>query len=222
MTDCALIIFAKLPRPGEVKTRLGKSIGMKESARIYDQFARHAFTLADTVKSKGVSDYVFFTPGPRAGEVATWVDRPFLFVEQEGENLGERMRNAFVRTFDDGAQRTVIIGTDVPELNASIIESAFHQLADHDVVLGPSTDGGYYLLGMKPPVKEVFDGIEWSSEKVFAQTVKCLQTSLLSYARLPEFADVDTEKDYRQYLARIKSPVLPHLKIALKPGIVAS
>ncbi|MEO8167669.1 MAG: TIGR04282 family arsenosugar biosynthesis glycosyltransferase, partial [bacterium] len=107
---------------------------------------------------------------------------------------------------DDGAKRTVIIGTDVPELSASIIESAFHQLNDHDVVLGPSTDGGYYLLGMKPPVKEVFDGIEWSSEKVYAQTVKCLQTSRLSYARLPEFADVDTEEDYRQYLARTKSP----------------
>ena len=205
MNDCALIIFAKLPRAGEVKTRLGQSIGMKEAADIYKQFAEHAFTLADALKSRGTTIYVFFAPGAEAKAVASWVGREFVFVRQRGNDLGERMYNAFVRTFADGAKRSVIIGTDVPELNASIIDSAFSQLDGHDIVLGPSTDGGYYLLGMNT-LQPVFDGIEWSTDKVLRQTLVRLASLHLSNAMLPEMADVDTEEDYRLYLARTKSP----------------
>ncbi len=205
MNDCALIIFAKLPRPGEVKTRLGKSIGMEKAAEIYKQFAEQAFTLADGLKSKGVTIYIFFVPGAEMNEVGAWVGRDFLFIEQAGDNLGERMYNAFGRTFADGAKRSVVIGTDVPELNSSIIDSAFSQLDGHDIVLGPSTDGGYYLLGMKS-LQPVFDGIEWSTDRVLRQTLDRLTSLHLSNAMLREIADVDTEEDYRLYLARTKSP----------------
>ena len=205
MNDCALIIFAKLPRVGEVKTRLGKSIGMEKAAEIYKQFAEDAFTLADAMKSQGVTIYVFFAPGAEKDEVDEWVGRDFLYVVQAGENLGERMQHAFERTFADGAKRSVVIGTDIPELDSSILDSAFKQLPNHDIVLGPSTDGGYYLLGMNPPIKQVFVGIEWSTEKVLQQTLDCLESLRLSYTLLSEFADVDTVEDYQLYLTRTKS-----------------
>ncbi len=202
MNDCALIIFTKLPRAGEVKTRLGKSIGMDEAADIYKQFAEHAFTLADAMQSGGVNIYVFFSPGADANQIARWVGRDFQFFEQKGVTLGDRMKHAFDKTFFDGARRAVIIGTDVPELDVSTIHTAFALLNTSDIVLGPSTDGGYYLLGKKPPLRDLFEGVEWSTGKVLIQTLDRLTSLQLSYSLLPEFADVDTEEDYRLYLAR--------------------
>ncbi len=204
MNDRSLIIFAKFPRAGEVKTRLGQFIGMEKAAEIYRRFAEHAFTLADAMKSRGVRIYVFFAPGAGKDEAAGWVGRDFLFFEQAGDTLGERMANAFEQTVADGANRSVIIGTDVPELDTLTLDSAFEQLAGHDVVLGPSTDDGYYLLGMKS-AQPVFEGIQWSTEKVLQQTLDRLQSLQLSYTLLSEFADVDTEEDYQAYVARTKS-----------------
>lgn len=97
MDKCSLIIFAKLPLVGEVKTQLGRSIGMKEAAEVYKQFAEHAFTLADAMKSQSVTIYVFFVPVFEVNEVAAWVGWGFLFFEQAGKNLGQRMKHAFER-----------------------------------------------------------------------------------------------------------------------------
>ncbi len=202
MTHRSLIVFAKLPRAGEVKTRLGQSIGMKEAAEVYKRFAEHAFTLADELQSGGVSVYVFYAPGASAEEIRSWVGRPFTFIQQEGATLGERMKSAFERTIQDGFEQTVIIGTDVPELDAPVIHSAFQSLFSSDVILGPSTDGGYYLLGMKPPAKNMFEGIDWSTEYVFQQTIDKVKTLHLSFATLGELADVDTIEDYKSYVAR--------------------
>jgi len=202
MMRSTLIIFVKFPRAGEVKTRLGKSIGMEEAVEVYRQFAEHAFLLADDVESQGVRVYIFSVPGAAEKEVKKWVGRPFTFVEQEGESLGERMKNAFDRTFADGATQIVIIGTDVPELDSNTIQSALRILSTHDIVIGPSTDGGYYLLGMKSPAKNVFEGIDWSTEYVFQQTIDKVKALHLSFATLPSFTDVDTEEDYCAYLER--------------------
>ncbi len=202
MSHSALIIFAKLPRAGDVKTRLGQSIGMEKAVEVYKQFAEHAFTLADELSARGVRIYIFYAPGATKNAIAAWVGRPFCFIEQEGQTLGDRMRNAFDTTFAEGAVQTVIIGTDVPELHAAVIAEAFLLLQRHDVVVGPSTDGGYYLLGMKNPTKHLFEGIVWSTGSVLADTVRLLQAQNLTHSLLKELQDVDTLADFEEYLMR--------------------
>jgi rSAM/selenodomain-associated transferase 1 len=200
----ALIVFVRLPRVGEVKTRLGGRIGMREAAAAYKHFAQHAFELADDLESIRVEVYVFYAPEAKEEEIRAWIQRPFIYVQQEGRTLGARMQRAFDTTFARGSLRTVIIGTDVPELDAHTLRFAYSRLSSHDVVLGPSSDGGYYLLGMNAPTKNLFDGIEWSTVNVLQQTLSCAERLRLSYTLLPEFADIDTEEDFKKYLERTK------------------
>ncbi len=198
----ALIIFAKLPRPGEVKTRLGSALGMEKAASIYDELARHAFDLGTHLKSIGVSVYLFFDPQADEDSVRQWVRHSFFYSPQDGTTLGDRMRNAFDRTFRDGAASTVIIGTDVPGLSNHIVEQSFGLLEVHDLVIGPATDGGYYLLGMHPPTKDLFTGVAWSTNTVFPETVSKAHELALSVATLQELMDIDHEEDYTMYLGR--------------------
>ena len=198
----ALIIFARLPRPGEVKTRLGQTLGMEQAAEVYRQFSEHAFTLANRLAGHDVRVYLFFDPLAEESEMRAWVKHRFRFFKQEGSDLGCRMRSAFDRTFHDGAARTVIIGTDVPELDEGTIGEAFCVLKTRDLVLGPSSDGGYYLLGMNAPTKDVFEGIVWSGPTVFTATVARIKRLGLSYNQLPELADIDTREDYMDFLNR--------------------
>lgn len=205
MEERALIVFAKLPRAGQVKTRLGMAIGMEEAVKVYEEFARHAFSLAESLASDGVKVYLFYVPDASEEQIRSWVGCDFVFAPQLGETLGERMRNAFDLVFRDGASSAVIIGTDVPELDAGIVARAFRTLDSHELVVGPSPDGGYYLLGMKPPVKDVFDGIVWSTEMVLRQTRERAEALRLSISTLEELMDVDTREDYRRYLERSRS-----------------
>ncbi|MFN0158013.1 MAG: TIGR04282 family arsenosugar biosynthesis glycosyltransferase [Bacteroidota bacterium] len=204
LTTQALIIFAKLPRAGHVKTRLGKAIGMSAAAEIYKLFAEHAFTLGRQLLKKEIKVYVFYDPPASVDEVRTWVGPLFRLIPQEGTTLGDRMRRAFEYTFATGSSRTIIIGTDVPELDLLTLESAFVRLGKDDVVVGPSSDGGYYLLGMNAPTKELFDGVHWSSESVFHETIERLHRLNLSFAELAELADIDTISDYRAYQDRTR------------------
>lgn len=199
----ALIVFAKFPEPGNVKTRLGKSIGMEAAALVYRQLAAHAFSVAAECQSNGITVYVFYETGPDKEVVLQWIDAPlFILAEQHGATLGDRMRHAFNKTFDDGATETVIIGTDVPELDAYTVSAAFDAFLNFDIVVGPSTDGGYYLLGMKLPTKDIFDAIAWSTGSVIQQTLEKLDLLNLSVTLLKTLSDVDTETDYRAYLER--------------------
>jgi len=198
----ALVIFAKLPRAGEVKTRLGSVAGMERAANIYGEFAQHAFSVGREVSTNGTKVCVFYDPSSDEKDMREWVGEGFDFAPQEGDNLGERMRNAFLRTLRGGATRSIIIGTDVPELTAATVLEGFTHLRSNDVVLGPSTDGGYYLLGMNGPVKDVFDRIPWSTGTVFSETLSRLRTLKLTHALLEELADVDTIEDYNAYRVR--------------------
>jgi len=137
-------------------------------------------------------------------EMRAWVGPSLPLISQEGTALGERMRRAFDRTFEDASHQAVIIGTDVPELDLPTITRAFRALGHHDVVIGPSSDGGYYLLGMNAPTKDLFEGITWSSESVYRDTVRQLHRLNLSFAQLDELADIDTITDYRAYLGRVQ------------------
>ncbi|MRR07926.1 MAG: glycosyltransferase, partial [Deltaproteobacteria bacterium] len=129
--------------------------------------------------------------------VARWLGPDRMICPQQGSDLGERMKNAFRDVISRGSTRAVLIGSDIPDLPQSFIDEAFTSLEDHDAVLGPSLDGGYYLIGFRSDsfLPEVFDGVQWSTPAVFQQTLGILQKSKYSVHTLRERRDIDTFDD---------------------------
>jgi len=191
----ALVLFAKDPVAGKVKTRLEPFL---DPARILDLY--RAF-LADSLEKicgvEGVDRFVEVAPAPRSGYFTAWRRDPRIraIVPQEGRDLGEKMRNAFKRYFSAGYEKVVLIGADSPSLPLDYIEEAFR--AGGGLVLGPSTDGGYYLIGMGGGLAEVFDGVPWGTEGVLAATLKRVADRDIPLHLLPVWYDVDRPGDLR-------------------------
>lgn len=194
MRKQALLIFAKNPEAGNVKTRLAATMGNSAALAIYNQLLLH--TAAVTVYLP-VDKFVFFSPFIPEEDV--WDGRFYFKERQHGNDLGERMSNAFAITFDKGYDELVIIGSDCLELNAGIIMNAFAYLNQHDVVIGPAADGGYYLLGMKQMHKGLFENMEWSTATVLADTIIKSDSLGLKHYLLPVLKDIDEEKDLETF-----------------------
>jgi uncharacterized protein len=188
-----LLIFIKNPEPGKVKTRLAKTVGKNKAYQVYLDLLSHSITVAKKVDSVRQVWYSSFID--RDDEIAENTFQKFI---QKGSDLGERMEYAFAQGFKNGYEKIVIIGSDCPGITASIIEDAYKMLDDCDVVLGPSEDGGYYLLGMRQFNPELFSNIEWSTERVLQQTGFAIQKKGLAWHQLPVLNDIDTEEDLRK------------------------
>jgi rSAM/selenodomain-associated transferase 1 len=132
--------------------------------------------------------------------VRSWAGDGFDLERQQGNDLGERIRNAFARVFAHGAGQAIVVGSDIPDLSATLIEQAYFLLEAYDVVIGPDHDGGYYLLGMKDLHEPVFAGVPWGTSRVHGQTLRNIRALGLSVAFLPVLIDVDTELDLRRWL----------------------
>ena len=192
-----LIIYAKRPLPGYAKTRLGADVGAEQAAGVY---ARLLYTyLLDLVHADlGVTVEL---------SVASPADVPFFAVAfpelvvrpQVKGDLGQRMAASFAQAFAAGAKSVVLTGTDIPGLDGRIVRSAFETLETVTVVIGPARDGGYYLIGMRAPGVSLFEGVEWGSERVLAQTESLANVQGLAIARLPEMFDVDTVEDLERW-----------------------
>ena len=203
MTEEALIIFVRKPVLGSVKTRLAAALGPEVALMIYQQLLAHTQSISHDLPC---DKYVFY-----AGDIDEedgW-QAGYTKRQQVNGDLGERMKAAFAFLFEKGYRRLCIIGSDCFELTASIINDAFALLQKTDTVIGPAKDGGYYLLGMSGGLKEVFDGIAWSSGKVFSQTIAMLKQQQFTYQLLPLLSDVDTVDD-------VPEDVLADLNIKLK------
>lgn len=195
--SCALILFAKAPRLGGVKTRLETALSAKRVRRLYVAFVMDTLAMARRVR--GVQRRVIaFTPSNGEQLLRRAIGRQasgFEFLPQQGDDLGERMRRAFWESFQHGAKRTVIIGTDSPTLPARLVEEAFAALLRDDVVLGPSTDGGYCLIGANRDrsavIHRVHRDIAWSTERVFEQTIAAARRARLKVHLLAPWYDVD-------------------------------
>jgi uncharacterized protein len=147
-------------------------------------------------KSREYKKIIFFDPPERKSDVENWLqNNGYNLFPQNGKFLGERMANAFREAFSLGAQKAVIIGTDCVEISDEIISQAFDTLYKVDVVLGPAEDGGYYLVGLKEPMPEIFRGIHWSTNLVLNQTLKKLEQKGLKFKLLKTLRDVDTVRD---------------------------
>ena len=207
--DCApvdlLIVFVKEPRAGAAKTRLIPALGAEGAAELYRLLAEEE--IRRTIPLEGDYRRLFFYAPREAGHrMAEWL-RGETLVPQEGPDLGARMAAAFDEAFRRGASRVAIIGTDVPFVSRETVLEAFRALDDHDLVIGPAHDGGYYLLAVDRPRHALFQGIAWSTGSVLAATVERAGTLGLAVRLLEPMRDIDTLDDLRAERARL-APLL--------------
>lgn len=191
----AVLVFVRAPEAGRVKTRLAAALGAEAALRVYRRLAEHAVAEARAL-APGVTVRVHHTPADAGEAVRAWLGAELDYLPQSADpDLGERMRAAFDAAFAAGFRRVVIIGSDLPELSADVLHHAFASLDAHDVVLGPARDGGYYLLGMRRMVGDVFAGVPWSTDRVLARTLEILRGMGIEPALLEALADVDEVED---------------------------
>jgi len=197
----AVVLFAKAPVPGRVKTRLAADVGDERAARIYRELGRRA---VDAVRSGPWETSVHVEPPDDHSirEVARWLGAGIRYAGQSSGDLGERLGTAIdveLRSSDE----VCVVGTDIPELDEDTLRKAFEALRTHDVVLGPATDGGYYLVGMSQVRRELFVGIPWSTSRVFGLTLERAERAGLSVSVLEAKTDVDKVGDLPEELRHI-------------------
>lgn len=185
-----LIIFYRNPRLGEVKTRLASTVGKEKALAVYKKLAAHTKEITTALNFEKI---VFYSDSVDLMDM--WPNATYLKTLQNGDDLGQRMRNALAAGFESGYDAICIIGTDCFQLTPAIIEQAFITLHKTDAVIGPAVDGGYYLLGMRSLHEELFRDKNWSTETVCRDTIQDFEALKLSYMKLPVLRDVDTEDD---------------------------
>ena len=197
-----LLVFVKAPRPGAVKTRLAAVLGDDDAARLYRVLAEEE--IRRTAPRAGEYDRILlFTPEDARPEIERWLPQEML-EPQEGRDLGERMSRAFASAFAAGAHRVAIIGTDVPSCGREHVVEAFRSLGDHDVVLGPTHDGGYYLIALDRPRPALFPSIPWSTPSVLPATAERADVLGLGVRMLDPLRDIDTVDDLKAEWPRVR------------------
>lgn len=196
MTDI-ILLFIKSPEKGKVKSRLAKAIGEDMALDVYK------YLVCDTLETLETSKYAFrlyFYPPDSEAIVKNWLGSAYSYVPQHGIDLGERMKNAFTRAFSEGMDKVVLIGSDIPDLSTSLINEAFDVLVTRDAVIGPAHDGGYYLIGFNRHsfLPDIFQGIVWSTDSVYCETMNIFDKSGFSVHVLAELADVDTYENLKK------------------------
>lgn len=189
--------MVKYPEPGKVKTRLAGDIGTEKAALICRQITERV--MKQTISGAGEYDrFVFYDPPERVNDFESWLPHE-RFICQTGGDVGERMDNAIRYLLECGAKKAVITGADIPDLANGIVMQAFEMLDHADVVVGPAYDGGYYLVGMKSPLPELFRNIPWSTKDVFTETVRTLKHLEKSCEVLPVLSDLDTIEELGRF-----------------------
>jgi rSAM/selenodomain-associated transferase 1 len=203
VSGTAVVVFAKAPRPGGVKTRLCPPLSAAAAARLYRCFV---LDVLDRVRAlDGITPAVAYAP--RRGRRFFAAVRPrMLLIPQAGADLGARMAGVFQRLFERGFEAVVLIGADSPTLPPAYLRRAILAVhrADLDGVIGPSEDGGYYLIGLRRPCPELFSGIAWSTGRVLAQTRARARRAGRRFRVLPTWYDVDTARDLRRLATELR------------------
>jgi len=182
------MIFTRNLVPGKVKTRLAAEIGDQAAFEAYRFMLEQSREIS---RGRNADKQVWYSD--RIEKKDLWDESVFEKKLQQGADLGERMSNAFSLAFKDGYDKVVIIGSDIPDLSPEDIDHAFELLNEHDAVLGPAADGGYYLLGLKRPMPELFKHKQWGSQTVLADTLADLFAH--RYALLEQLNDIDYLED---------------------------
>ena len=199
-TECHLALFAKFWRPGKVKTRLAATLGAQPAAEVYALMLSHLLKQLDNVADRRT---VVFYPEESRQEFSELGGRRWQLEPQGPGDLGDKLYQFFsrslkVQTVGEPAEtkrKVVVIGSDCTSLDPQLIERAFDALNRQAVVLGPSSDGGYYLIGMCENIPEIFQGISWSTSTVLVETISVLEKMNIGFETLPEMTDVDEAED---------------------------
>ena len=199
-----LIIFAKEPTAGMVKTRLAGRLSPSRRVDLYKAFLMDTIELAKRVRC-GEKIISYESRGQEPVYIKKIAIRNFKFFRQTGRNLGERMHNVFKSAAKNGRCKTVIIGSDSPTLPTRFIENAFSRLSKSSVVLGPSRDGGYYLIGLKRPCPAIFRGIRWGSDTVMEDTVRRAKACGTKVSLMEKWYDVDSAEALAYLESDLKS-----------------
>mmetsp|Transcript_7911 Transcript_7911/g.13691 ORF Transcript_7911/g.13691 Transcript_7911/m.13691 type:complete len:223 (-) Transcript_7911:307-975(-) len=204
----SLVVFARLPVPGKVKTRLAAGVGPERACDFYRACSEHI--VRETGRCEGVRRVLFFSDERERAAVKQWMQDLDQSMEVECQaqvpDLGERMSAALDDEILKGARKAVIIGTDIPDLHADLVQTALRALDTYDVVLGPAADGGFYLLGLKTAHPELFKGIVWSTDTVLETTFANAAAAGIRVAPvdiLPTLRDIDTAEDLREWHRKV-------------------
>lgn len=193
--DAHLIVFGRYPRVGKTKTRLIPALGPAGAAALQKRLAEKTVAAARQAAKRIGSRLVFCHDGGHRKQLCRWLgDRRIHYVAQADGDLGRRMHRAIHRAFEDGARRVVLVGTDIPGLTASRLKQAFSALNQNDLVFGPSTDGGYWLVGMTKP-ENIFDGIVWGRPDVLEKSLALARNKGMRPQMLAPLNDLDTPDD---------------------------
>jgi uncharacterized protein len=204
----ALVIFAKAPIPGEVKTRLCPPLTPDEAATLHGSFVLDMLertTLAVAKLQLPLHRYLACAPSSELVFFKIMEERQGVrLLDQAGEDLGQRMHRTSVDVFAKGYKQVIIVGTDVPTLPMSVYQEALAILGRSDVALGPALDGGYYLIGLTQPAEQLFTGVPWSTDQVLAVTQQQAKTLGLSVELTTAWRDVDTIADLQALMTECR------------------
>lgn len=195
MTHDRLVVLTRFPAPHASKTRLIPHLGPAGAADLQRRMTAWTLNQARALSlGRGVEIRVRFSGGDAAAMAACF-GQDFVYEPQGGGDLGDRLHRAAADAFHEGCTRVVLIGADCPELTPAILSEAFRRLDEHDLVLGPARDGGYYLIGLRAPAPALFSGIAWSTDSVLSQTLQAAESLSLSVSLLAALSDVDVPAD---------------------------
>ncbi|MDJ0592456.1 MAG: TIGR04282 family arsenosugar biosynthesis glycosyltransferase [Pleurocapsa sp. MO_226.B13] len=190
-----LIIYSRYPEPGKTKTRMIPALGAEGAAELQRKMTEHTLTTAKKINScRDINIEVHFTGGNEQ-LMSAWLGQDLQFIPQTAGDLGKKMNSSFERAFNLGSQRVVIIGIDCPDLDRDLLISAFDSLKKHELVLGVAEDGGYYLIGLTKTTPQLFQNINWGTERVLQQTKAIAQKLNLKTEYLTTLPDVDRPED---------------------------
>lgn len=202
--DTCILLFAKYPKKGMVKLRLCKDLDEDMVLELYRCFVQDTLEM---IKKINVPFFICFHPPEEERKFQNWLESTYRFLPQQGNDLGERMKNSFTEVFIQGFKRVILLGSDSPDLPEDYIKQALARLQTKDIVLGPTRDGGYYLIGFRATTftPKVFDEIHWSTPHVFQETMMKIQQTQRSVGLLPIWSDIDTRSDLKNLISRSKN-----------------
>ncbi len=201
--DRCVLLFVKLPEKGKVKSRLARDMEWDMVLHLYESMVLDTIEMLQRTK---VPFRICFDPPDALDRVRRWLGPEYSYIPQAGSDLGERMEQAFLQTFKGGADKALLIGSDIPGVSSAVIFDAFDALKTHDAVIGPARDGGYYLIGFQKNGFEaaVFHDMIWSTETVYNETIMRLREKGRSVHVLPQCTDVDTKEDLEALLNQME------------------
>jgi len=208
--------MTKEPAPGKVKTRLSPPLSPTQAATLYDCFLQDR--LVEMNRLLKIDKSIAYAPESAESLFKHYAKDRYAIFPQRGRNLGERMIHIFAGKFKEGYEEVVIIGSDSPDLPVSIVSKGFIALSSEktDVVIGPARDGGYYLIGLKKDIPQLFTGILWGTDSVLPTTLEKAKILGLNATLLPPWNDIDDYHDLINFYRRYENPIRDKTQIASK------